>query len=97
MTEKSTVADGVAIHVVWWYDSRVVSLVSTCCGVEPVTKVRRFLKAEKVQKEIECPDVVCVYNHHMGGIDLQDIVGNVCNEIEKQEMVLQNLLPHVRL
>jgi hypothetical protein len=38
--------------------------------VEWNTKVRRFLKAEKVQKEIDCPDVVSVYNHHMGGIDL---------------------------
>jgi len=65
--------------------------------VEPVTKVRSFLKTEKVQKEIACPDVVCVYNHHMGGIDLQDFTGNVCNEIEKQEIVLQNFLPHVRL
>lgn len=37
LTEKSAFADGVAICVVWWYDSRVVSLVSTYCIVEPVT------------------------------------------------------------
>jgi hypothetical protein len=97
MTEKATVADGVAIHVVWWYDSRVVSLVSIYCGVEPVAKVTRFLKAEKVQKEIECPDVVCVCTTTIWESLIYRTLLGICSEIEKQEMVLQNFLPLVRL
>jgi len=41
-------ADGVAIHAVLWYDKMMVSLVFMYCDVDPVTKVKRFYKYDKV-------------------------------------------------
>lgn len=70
--EKSTKVGSTNIRAVQWYDNKVVTLASSYCGTEPVSKVKRFFKSENCKKEVECPDIVRVYNKHMGGVDLQD-------------------------
>lgn len=35
-------------------------------------RVKRFFKSENTKKEIASPDIASIYNHHMGGVDLQD-------------------------
>lgn len=72
VTELVTESEKVTIKAFQWYDNKVVSLVSTFCGTNPIQKVKRFSRTEKKNIEIECPNVVKVYNEHMGGVDLQD-------------------------
>lgn len=70
--EETTSFDGIDIHSVQWYDNKIVTLTSDYCGTRPILKVNRFFKSENTKKEIDCPDIVKQYNHHMGGVDLQD-------------------------
>lgn len=46
------------------------TLISSYVGKLPVTKVRRFLQAEKKNVEVNCPAIICEYNRFMGGVDL---------------------------
>jgi len=55
-----------------WRDNKIVNLLSTFADIDPITSVKRFSKTEKKQIEIECPNIVNVYNKHMGGVDLLD-------------------------
>ena len=33
---------------------------------------QRFSRVTRAEKQVACPRVVCVYNAHMGGVDLLD-------------------------
>ncbi|KAJ0172494.1 hypothetical protein K1T71_011633 [Dendrolimus kikuchii] len=57
------VCDKNRLAVVRWNDNKVVTLVSTYVGTEPVEKIKRYCK-EARQK----------YNKHMGGVDLADML-----------------------
>lgn len=70
--EFVTTVDGTQISCVRWYDNKVVSLLSTFVGVEPLAKVKRWSSRDKATIEIDCPQVIRVYNEHMGGVDLLD-------------------------
>lgn len=72
ISEQLTTIGGTDISCIRWYDNKLVSLLSTFVGSQPVKKVRRWSKAEKQYKEIDCPKVIEVYNRHMGGVDLLD-------------------------
>lgn len=72
MEEKSVTLGSTDIRTVQWFDNKIVTLASSYCGTDPVRKVKRFFKSENTRKEIECPDIVRIYNKHMGGVDLQD-------------------------
>lgn len=41
-------------------------------STNPVEKVIRFSKTEKKKVEFTCPNIVKVYNKHMGVVDLLD-------------------------
>lgn len=71
-TEVTATVDGVDVHAVQWYDNRIVSLISTFSATDPLTKVKRFFKSENCKKDVDRPDIVSIYNMHMGGVDLQD-------------------------
>lgn len=60
------------VVAVRWYDNRKVDLISSCVGVEPVQKVKRYDKKTKEIIEVDCPFIVQEYNQHMGGVDLLD-------------------------
>jgi len=55
-----------------WRDNKVVTLLSTFVEIDPISKVKRFSKTENKSIEIDCPNIVSVYNKHMGGVDLLD-------------------------
>jgi len=70
--EKSTTVDSTSLSLVSWYDNRVVNFLSTFVGSLPSTEVRRWSKAENAFINVPCPNIVQVYNRHMGGVDLLD-------------------------
>ena len=60
-----------------WLDKKVVTLISTYAGIEPITKARRWNKSRKEYDEIDCPKVVQEYNKFMGGIDVLNMCTNM--------------------
>uniref|UniRef100_W5MSZ2 PiggyBac transposable element-derived protein domain-containing protein n=1 Tax=Lepisosteus oculatus TaxID=7918 RepID=W5MSZ2_LEPOC len=62
------------LAIVKWADSKTVTLVSTCASVMPVGEVKRFSKKKGKQISVPCPQIVAEYNHHMGGVDLADMM-----------------------
>lgn len=63
---------GTDITAVVWKDTKVVNLLSTFVGTEPVMKVKRFDKKLKKHVEVDYPAIIKTYNKHMGGVDLLD-------------------------
>jgi len=63
---------GTDITAVVWKDTKVVNLLSTFVGADPVMKVKRFDKKLKKHVEVDCPAIIKTYNKHMGGVDLLD-------------------------
>ncbi|XP_052756520.1 piggyBac transposable element-derived protein 4-like [Galleria mellonella] len=70
--ERVSHSDGVDFSATAWKDNKVVTLLSTYVGAEPVGKVSRYDKKAKQKIEIPCPKIVQEYNMHMGGVDLMD-------------------------
>ena len=62
---------------VQWYDKKVVSLISSYVGREPMTEAKRWDKKEKKHVQIQRPKIVEEYNTFMGGIDLQNMCTNL--------------------
>ncbi|KAK3889506.1 hypothetical protein Pcinc_006478 [Petrolisthes cinctipes] len=60
------------ILVVRQKDNKVVTLLSTDMGVEPVSSVYRYSSESKRKEEVRCPAVIKSYNANMGGIDKND-------------------------
>lgn len=57
-----------------WKDTKVVTVLSTDLGVQPITKCLRYSKETKKKEEVNCPSVIKNYNAHMGGIDKSDML-----------------------
>ena len=57
-----------------WKDNKVVTLLSTDLGLEPLSKCMRYCKDTKKKEEVECPSVIKSYNASMGGIDKNDML-----------------------
>lgn len=70
--EHMTTYDGTDVSVTMWKDNKVVTLLSTYVGAEPVQKINRYDKSKKEKVQIDCPQIVKDYNSHMGGVDLLD-------------------------
>lgn len=70
--EHMTTYDGTDVSVTMWKDNKIVTLLSTYVGAEPVQKINRFDKSKKEKVMIDCPQIVKDYNSHMGGVDLLD-------------------------
>lgn len=62
------------ICAVKWMDSRPVTMISSHLGVEPAGQVKRWSTKEKKEIKVQCPAIVEVYNKHMGGVDLCDMM-----------------------
>ena len=62
------------IIMVKWVDNSVVQLVSNFCGIEPMSKILRWCKKDKLHKDTPCPAIVIQYNKSMGGVDLADML-----------------------
>ena len=55
-----------------WKDNKVVNVLSTFAGKDPVQKVKRYSQEAKKRIDIPQPKVVHVYNRYMGGVDRLD-------------------------
>ena len=62
------------LAVVKWCDNKAVMLCSTFANMNPVDKSRRWSKEKKTYVEVDRPNIVRVYNCHMGGVDLSDMI-----------------------
>ena len=62
------------VVIVRWYDNGVVQLASTFLGIDMGLQVRRWSAAAKEHVEIQCPNIVRVYNANMGCVDLCDML-----------------------
>ena len=62
------------VVAVRWYDNRVVNLLSSYVGTEPVTVAKRWDRKKKVHVNVPMPAIVEMYNRFMGGIDLLDMM-----------------------
>lgn len=60
------------ILFVRWADNNIVTVASTCYGVEPVSQVRRYSQKEKKIISVPRPNLIGQYNSSMGGTDLMD-------------------------
>ena len=59
---------------VWWYDNKVVTLVSSYIGIEPIHSVKRYDQKEKKHAQVKQPHVIQTYNKYMGRIDKLDMM-----------------------
>lgn len=55
-----------------WNDNNVVTILSNCFGVKPITQAKRWSSADKKSIQIPMPNMVAQYNHFMGGTDRMD-------------------------
>ncbi|KAL5242295.1 hypothetical protein ACI65C_009705 [Semiaphis heraclei] len=60
------------IVAVTWKNTKIVSLLSTFDAIDPVMEVSRFDRKQKKRVEVDCPNIIQVYNKHMGGVDSLD-------------------------
>ena len=65
---------GIPLNVVRWFDNKVVSLVSTYAAITPERTARRWDKKAGQYVDIPQPDIIGIYNKHMGGVDLLDML-----------------------
>ncbi|XP_065645471.1 piggyBac transposable element-derived protein 3-like [Hydra vulgaris] len=84
--EQLTVIEGVTLSVVFWFDNKMVTLLSNFVGSQPTTEVKRFSKSERKKILVTCPNVVQIYNKHMGDVDLLDsLLGYYRNKIRSKK------------
>ena len=57
-----------------WKDNKVVTVLSSDAGFEPVQTVKHYDRTAKKKVAIPCPKVVKEYNGKMGGIDKSDML-----------------------
>uniref|UniRef100_A0A671W251 PiggyBac transposable element-derived protein domain-containing protein n=1 Tax=Sparus aurata TaxID=8175 RepID=A0A671W251_SPAAU len=57
-----------------WFDNKCVNLLSSACGITPLSSVKRWSKEAKAKVAVTCPSLIPAYNKHMGGIDLSDML-----------------------
>ncbi|XP_044766308.1 piggyBac transposable element-derived protein 3-like [Coccinella septempunctata] len=62
--------DGILITK--WMDNNVVIVASTCHGINPVTKAKRYSQSEKKMIQVSQPKLITEYNKCMGGTDFMD-------------------------
>ncbi|XP_050527792.1 piggyBac transposable element-derived protein 3-like [Daktulosphaira vitifoliae] len=67
--EKLTTINDVTLSAVSWYDNKLVNMVSTYVGSQPIGEKKIFFRSEKKYKMVPCPKAIDTYNSYMGGVD----------------------------
>ncbi|XP_063372172.1 piggyBac transposable element-derived protein 2-like [Cydia amplana] len=62
------------LAVLRWNDNKSVTFISSYVDSEPVQKIKRYCKIAKAKVDVDCPNMVKVYNKTMGGVDLSDML-----------------------
>lgn len=60
------------VTVTRWLDNKLVHVMSSYAGKEPLDKVNRYDRVQKKVIEVKRPYAISEYNKFMGGIDLND-------------------------
>jgi hypothetical protein len=66
------VYDNIPVTSVLWKDNKLVTLLSSYCGILPDKTICRFDKKERKNIEVSFSSIIKEYNKHMGGVDLLD-------------------------
>ena len=61
-------------HVVKLASSYVVTLASSYLGIEPNDTVKRYNRSVREHVHVSRPNILCLYNQYMEGIDKLDIM-----------------------
>lgn len=70
--EYTATVNSVHISNIVWKDNKSVTLLSSFVGKEPQITVKRYDRKRKAYLDVNCPQMIAVYNKHMGGVDLLD-------------------------
>lgn len=70
--ESTCQVNGIDVAMVSWMVNKVVNLMSTFVGSQPVEKNSRYARKTNTREQIDCPKIVKCYNQHMGGVDWKD-------------------------
>ena len=62
------------VLVLRWMDSGVVQLASNYLNADLGEQCDRYNAEKKERVKVDCPKIVQVYNKHMGGVDLHDML-----------------------
>ena len=54
-----------------WIDNKSVHIISSIINAETSNAERR-IKGQKEKVRVECPELIKMYNRHMGGVDIND-------------------------
>ena len=83
------------ILAVRWKDNKVVTMLSTDLGVEPVTTCQRYSNETKKKDDVPCPEVIKSYNANMGGIDKSDMLVHLYRTPMKSKRWYMRLFAYV--
>lgn len=64
--------EGAEVTYVKWYDNKIVNMLSTFAKANPVSTVSRYDSKQRCKIDVQCPDIIKLYNSSMGGVDLAD-------------------------
>ncbi|KAI8432626.1 hypothetical protein MSG28_013612 [Choristoneura fumiferana] len=62
------------LAVTKWVDNQCIHIASSFCAQDPVTSIERYDKKQKKRVSVTCPKVIKIYNLHMGGVDVADML-----------------------
>ncbi|XP_065679060.1 piggyBac transposable element-derived protein 3-like [Hydra vulgaris] len=74
-----------------WYDNNIVQLISNYVGNEPGTPANRWSKKDKKFVTIDRPKIVEIYNAHMEGVDLCDMLLETYSLLYRRHMNQQHV------
>ena len=67
-----------AVVIVRWMDNSIVQLASNFVVINSVGKFERWVKSANARIKIECPQIALHHNKSMGGVDLADMLIQIC-------------------
>ncbi len=80
------------VTVIRWLDNRVVTLASTHLDSMPTDTVRRWDSKTKKHIDVSRPHAIAMYNAHMGGIDLNDMLQSMYQNQRKSRKWYMRIL-----
>ena len=71
---RITQVDGVELIATRWCDNNIVTCLSTLSDCESFDMVKRWSSSQKQHIQVKRPNVIKLYNAHMVGVDLLDML-----------------------
>lgn len=91
-SEEVISTDGVVITQ--WLDNKKVSLASTYVGIGKLDLCKRWDKKSQKQIQVPRPEVVSLYNKHMGGVDKFDFLVTIYRSFIRSKKWTLRLINH---